>query len=59
MRDVRSTFITNGIVLIKSGKLLFNHPKGIHDDRFKAVVLVVYAAEQAPPPPSVSIARTI
>jgi hypothetical protein len=40
-------------------RALFNHPKGIHDDRFKVVVLVVYAAEQAPPPPSVSIARTI
>ena len=38
--------------LSKSGKLLFNHPQGTHDDRFWAVALAVYSAEQAPPPPS-------
>jgi len=36
----------------KTGKVLFNHPEGTHDDRFWALALAVYAAEQAPPPPS-------
>ena len=43
----------------KTGKLLFNHPEGTHDDRFWAVALAVYAAEQAPPPPTKPIAKTI
>jgi len=34
----------------KTGKLLFNHPEGTHDDRFWAVALAVYATEQTPPP---------
>jgi len=33
--------------LSKSGKLLFNHPQGTHDDRFWAAALAVYAAEHA------------
>ncbi len=45
--------------LSKTGKILFNHPEGTHDDRFWAVALAVYAAEQAPPQPSRPIARTI
>lgn len=44
--------------LSKSGKLLFNHPQGTHDDRFWSLALAVYAAEQAPPP-SRPIARVI
>ena len=28
---------------IKSGKLLFNHPQGTHDDRFWAAALAVYS----------------
>jgi hypothetical protein len=43
----------------KTGKILFNHPEGTHDDRFWAVALAVYAAEQAKPPPSKPTARTI
>jgi len=43
----------------KTGKLLFNHPEGTHDDRFWAIALAVYASEQAPPPPSRPMARTI
>jgi len=43
----------------KTGKILFHHPTGTHDDRFWALALAVYAAEQAPPPSSVPIARTI
>ncbi|MCJ7572898.1 terminase family protein [Candidatus Bathyarchaeota archaeon] len=42
----------------KTGKILFNHPEGTHDDRFWAVALAVYAAEQAKPPPSKPIAKT-
>jgi len=45
--------------LRKTGKILFNHPEGTHDDRFWALALAMYAAEQAPPPPSRPIARTI
>ena len=45
--------------LSKSGKLLFNHPQSTHDDRFWALALAVYAAEQAEPPPLRPIARTI
>jgi hypothetical protein len=45
--------------LDKTGKLSFNHPEGTHDDRFWALALAVYAAEQAPPPPSRPIARVI
>jgi len=30
----------------KTGKILFNHPEGTHDDRFWAVALAVTAAEQ-------------
>jgi hypothetical protein len=44
--------------LYKSGKLLFNHPQGTHDDHFWAVALVVYATEQAEPPPSEPIAES-
>jgi len=43
----------------KTGKILFNHPEGTHDDRFWALALAVYAAEHAPLPPSKPIARTI
>jgi len=32
---------------------------GTHDDRFWAVALAVYAAEQAPPPSSRPIARIL
>ena len=40
-------------------EIQFNHAEGTNDDRFWAVALAVYAAEQAPPPPSRPIARTI
>jgi len=43
----------------KTGKILFNHPQGTHDDRFWAVALAVYAHEQAESPPSVPIAKVI
>jgi len=45
--------------LSKTGKLLFNHPPGTHDDRFWALALSVYAAEMAPPPASRPIGKTI
>jgi hypothetical protein len=43
----------------KTGKILYNHPQGTHDDRFWAVALAIYASEQAPPPSNVPIARII
>ena len=42
----------------KTGKLQFNHPEGTHADRFWALALAVYAAEQAHAPPSKPIAKT-
>ena len=45
--------------LTKTGRISFSHPDGTHDDRFWALALAVYAAEQAPPPPNPPIARTI
>ena len=44
--------------LSKSGKLLFNHPQGTHDDRFWSLALAVYAAKQELPT-SRPIARVI
>ena len=43
----------------KTGKLLFSHPEGTHDDRFWALALAVYAAEMEPSPASRPLARTI
>lgn len=45
--------------LTKTGKITLSHPYGTHDDRFWALALAVLAAETAPPPPSIPIARTI
>jgi len=45
-----------GYELSKSGKLLFNHSQGTHDDRFWA--LAVYAAELETPS-SIPIARVV
>jgi hypothetical protein len=47
-----SYFFTDGIVVINSVKLLFDHPQGTHDDRFWALALAVYAAEKEAPPPA-------
>jgi hypothetical protein len=35
--------------IAKTGKILFLHPEGAHDDRFWALALAVYAAGQAQP----------
>ncbi len=43
----------------KTGNFIFNHPERTHDDRFWALALAVYAAEQAPLPPSRPIAKII
>jgi len=45
--------------LRKTGKILFNHPEGTHDDRFWALALSVYAAEMSPTPASKPLAKTI
>ena len=36
-------------MVIKSGKLPFNHPQGTNDDRFWALSLAAYAAERTSP----------
>ena len=43
----------------KTGRIAFSHPDGSHDDRFWALALAVYAAEQAQPPPSRPMARVV
>jgi len=43
----------------KTGKLLFSHPEGTHDDRFWALTLAVYAIESAMPSSSKPLAKTI
>jgi len=43
----------------KTGKLLFNHPEGTHDDRFWAIALAVYAAETSQKPFSSPLAKVI
>jgi len=45
--------------LIKSGKILFNHPQGTNDDRFWALALALYASEQAQSASSKPIAKII
>ena len=45
--------------LTKISKISFSHPDGTHDDRFWAVAIAVYAAEQAEPPPSKPIGKVI
>ena len=35
--------------LAKTGKMVFNHPEGTHDDRFWSLALAVYAVAQSPP----------
>ena len=36
-------------MVISSAKLHFNHPQGTNDDRFWALALAVYAADQVHP----------
>ena len=43
----------------KPGKILFNHPDGMYDDRFWSIELSVYGAEQATPPPSRPMAHVM
>ena len=33
----------------QTGKIIFNHPQGTHDDRFWALALAAYASEQSKP----------
>ena len=39
--------------------VMYEYERGTHDDRFWAVALAVFGAEQAEPPPSRPIARVI
>jgi len=58
-RDTLDELNVEKYELTKTGKIAFSHPEGTHDDRFWALALAAYAAEQAPPPPSRPIARVI
>jgi hypothetical protein len=57
--DLYAELNVERLELGKTGKLLFSHPEGTHDDRFWALALAVYAAEQEEPLPSRPIARVI
>jgi len=57
-QDLLNELNTEKYELTKTGKITYSHPDGTHDDRFWALALAVYAAEQAQPPPSTPIART-
>jgi len=37
---------------MKTRKIVFNHPKGAHEDLCWALAFSVYTAEMAPPPTS-------
>ena len=58
-RDLLDELNNERYELTKTGKITFSHPEGTHDDRFWALALAVYAAEQVPSPPSGPIDRTI
>ncbi|GAF90935.1 unnamed protein product, partial [marine sediment metagenome] len=49
-RDLLDELNTEKYTLTKSGRITYSHPEGTHDDRFWALALAAYAAEQAPPP---------
>lgn len=56
-RELLDELNTEQYELTKTGKIALDHPPGTHDDRFWALALATYAAEQTPPP-STPIART-
>jgi len=58
-RETIDELNTEQYELTKTGKIAFTHPPDAHDDRFWALALAAYAAEKAPPSPSIPIARTI
>lgn len=45
--------------LAKTGKILFNHPEGAHDDRFWSLSLAVYASDMAAATASRPLAKLI
>lgn len=57
-RDLLDELNTEKYTLTKTGRITYSHPEGTHDDRFWALALAVYAAEQEPPS-SIPIARVI
>lgn len=56
---IQNVLVIEWFELSKSGKILFNHPEGTHDDRFWSLALAVYAAESAPPAASRSVAKIV
>jgi len=47
-RDILDELNVEKYELTKTGKITFSHLEGTHDDRFWALALAVYAAEQTP-----------
>jgi len=41
------------------GRMLFSHPEGTHDDRFRVLALAIYAAAMAPAPSSRPVAKIV
>ena len=57
-RDLLDELNVENYQLTKTGRITFSHPEGAHDDRFWALSLAAYAADQIQPM-SGPIARTI
>lgn len=57
-RDLLDELNVERYELTKAGRIAFSHPDGTHDDRFWALALAVYAADQVHPA-SRPIARPI
>ena len=57
-RDLLDELNVEKYTLTKAGRITYSHPEGTHDDRFWALALAVYAADQVHPT-SRPIARTI
>ena len=47
-RDLLDELNTENFQLTKTGRITFSHPEGTYDDRFWALALAAYAAEQTP-----------
>jgi phage FluMu gp28-like protein len=57
-RDLLDELNVEQYTLTRAGCILLDHPEGTHDDRFWALALAVYAAEESHPP-SKPVARTV
>lgn len=57
-RNLLDELNTEKYQLTKTGKIVYSHPQGTHDDRFWALALAAHAAEQTTTP-SPPIAKTV